>query len=583
MYMQDRGKRMRIWRLVLGIVMITIVCAGVCSAYNPGDPEFRAIYADAWHAGYRNSSEINTLISNAHYCNANTIVVEVRRRGDTIYTSVEPTASGFSSSFDALADLIQKCHSTSPRLDVQAWFVVWPIESDPPTSDPNHPYNRYPQYLTKTDTGATSISGDFWFDPGNPNAEQYTYNVIMDVVNRYDVDGINFDYIRYGYNNAGYNDVSVARFNARNGRTGQPSYGDSVWSLWRRDQVTNFVRKVYANAIAVKPNIKVTADCIAQGGAPTNLTNFQSSAAYVNCFQNWPAWMQEGILDMDIPMTYFSCATYPGYFDNWTCFIRNYVYNRQCAPVADVFSGEEGCLTSQLNVTRNSACGATNGAAIYCYSKMGSSMMNAAKAAWTTPAPIPTMPWKSLPTKGHIKGNVTFDGSVWIDGATITLTGPNNRTMYADGTGFFAFIYLPPGTTYTVTCTANGYGTVTTNNVHVVVGQVVDVPCDYPISTLTISNVLATETSTGATITWTTNADASSKVYYGLDRTCSLSTTEDATQVTSHSVPLIGLSPSTTYYYRVYSLNPGAPAAMSPVYALVTLPASPSPIIIESR
>lgn len=568
---------MHIRRLTLAIAVITVVCAGACSAYVAGSPEFRAIYVNAWADGLKTAGQINQLISDAHYCNANTIVAEVRRRGDTIYPSVEPTCSGFSSGFDSLADLIQKCHTTSPRLDVQAWFVVWPIESDPATTDPNHPYNRYRQYLTKTNTGATSIAGDYWFDPGNPGAEQYTYNVIMDVVNRYDVDGINFDYIRLGSGGSGYNDVSVTRFNSFSARYS----GD--FSLWRRDQITSFVRKVYANAIAVKPNIKVTADCISQGGAPADLSGFQSSAAYANCYQNWPAWMQEGILDMDIPMAYFDCATYPGYFDAWTCFVRNYAYNRQCAPAADVFAGEEGCLTSQLNVTRNSACGATNGAAIYCYSKMTSSIMNAARAAWTTPAAVPTMPWKSAPTKGHIKGNVTFAGSIWIDGASISLTGPTSRSMYADGTGFFAFIDLPPGS-YTLTCTAPAYGVLTKPCV-VTAGHVTSVDCDYPLSTLIISNVQAgAETQSGATITWTTNAGASSRVYYGLDRTCSSSTVEYDTSptVTSHSVPLTGLLPGTTYYYRVYSVYPGVPSALSSVCALVTKPSSPADIIIEA-
>jgi uncharacterized lipoprotein YddW (UPF0748 family) len=582
MYIRDRGKRMHILRLTLAVVVITIVCAGVCSAYTAGSPEFRAIYADAWHNGCMNASQINQLISDAHSCNANTIVAQVRRRGDTIYPSSEPTASGFSSGFDSLADLIQKCHSTSPRLDVQAWFVVWPIASDSAVpSNPNHPYNRYRQYLTKDSTGQTDISGDFWFDPGHPGAEQYTYNIIMDVVNRYDVDGINFDYIRFGGGGAGYNDVSVARFNSASARYA----GD--FSAWRRDQVTNFVRKVYANAIAVKPNIKVTADCYAGSPAPVDLADFNlRSQAYTKFFQNWPAWMQEGILDMDLPMDYIDCSGgYAGLYDPWVCFTHNYVYNRQCAIAPGVYY--PSCLTSQLLDTRNLSCGTTNGAAVYAYNALqlgGQPMFDAIRAVWTTPAAVPVMPWKtSAPTKGHIKGNVTFAGSIWIDGAAITLTGPVNRTMYTDGTGFFAFIDLPQGT-YTVTCVANGYGTITKSSLHVYVGQVVSADCDYPLSTLIISNVQAgSETQSSAIITWTTNAASSSKVYYGPDRTCSQSTTEDNTQVTSHSVTVTGLSPGTTYYYRVYSMFSGVPAAMSSICAVVTSPATPADIIIESR
>ena len=559
--------------LLAALFVLVLSCAAV--AYNPGDPEFRAIYVNAWGSGLKNSAEIDQLVATARYCNANAIVAQVRRRGDTIYPSIEPTASGFSSSFDSLAYLIQKCHNGTPRLEVHAWFVVWPIAGTPPTNE-NHPYKKYPQYLTKTDSGETFIADDYWFDPGHPGAEQYTCDIIMDVVNRYDVDGINFDYIRYGYGNAGYNDVSVARFNSFSSRYG----GD--FSLWRREQVTNFVRKVYANAIAVKPNIKVSADVIGGTPAPTDLTTFQSkSQAYTKYFQNFPAWMQEGILDMDITMAYFDCnGEYAHCYDPWVCFTRNYAYNRHAIVAPGVYSS--GCLATQLDHTRTLPCGPTNGAAVYAYHALNSSMQSAIRSVWTTPAPVPTMPWKTSPTKGHMKGNVTFGGSTWIDGATISITGPTSRSMYADGTGFFAFIDLPAGN-YTLTCTANGYGVIT-QSVQVNLGQVTTANCDYPISTLIISDIQVTnETTSGATITWTTNAGSSSKVYYGLDKTCSSSTTENSTQVTAHSVTLGGLQPNRTYYFKVYSLNPGAPAALSTVCALVTRPATPVDIIIESR
>lgn len=579
---------MHILRLTLAIVVLLTLCAGACSAYNPGDPEFRAIFVSAWSVGCRNSAEIDQLVANAHACNANTIVAQMRRRGDTFYPSpYEPWATGIAPGFDALAYLVQKCHSTSPRLDVQAWFVVWPIASSGAIpSNPNHPYNRYPQYLTKTDTGSTDIGGEYWFDPGNPNAEQYTYNVMMDVVNRYDVDGINLDYIRYAYDNIGYNDVSVARFNARYGRTGLPSSADASWRAWRRDQVTNFVRKVYANAIAVKPNMKVTADVFCSTPAATSDANWPAAPAYNRYFQDWRAWMEEGIVDLSNPMSYFDCTgDYASYFGYWTCFSRSHQYNRQTAMTISITGKGTDCAVQQMLQARQQSCpGVPSGAgmSIYSYSSIDQSMLNAMRSVWTTSAPVPAMTWKTAPTKGHIMGNVTFAGTVWIDGATISLTGAANRSMIADGTGFFAFIDLPHGD-YTVTCNANGYG-VATNNVHVDVGQVVSADCDFPLSTLIISNVVAGgETGSGATITWNTNAASSSKVYYGQDRTCSSSTTEDATQVTSHSVTLGGLSPGTTYFYRVYSLNSGAPAAMSPVYALVTTPARPADFIVESR
>ena len=63
---------------------------------------------------------------------------------------------------------------------------------------------------------------------------------------------------------------------------------------------------------------------------------------------------------------------------------------------------------------------------------------------------IPDRPWKTNPTKGHISGRVTIFGThAWADGATVNITGPESRTQLCDGTGFYAFIDLTPGT-YTI-------------------------------------------------------------------------------------------------------------------------------------
>ena len=62
---------------------------------------------------------------------------------------------------------------------------------------------------------------------------------------------------------------------------------------------------------------------------------------------------------------------------------------------------------------------------------------------------IPDMPWKSSPSTGHIMGTVTIHGTgAWADGAAINLTGPVSRAQTNDGTGFYAFIDLPPGKHY---------------------------------------------------------------------------------------------------------------------------------------
>ena len=82
-----------------------------------------------------------------------------------------------------------------------------------------------------------------------------------------------------------------------------------------------------------------------------------------------------------------------------------------------------------------------------------------------------------------------------------------------------------------------------------------EVSLAYDETAATISAVSATASSTGATITWTTNLDASSRVAYGLTDSYGTTTAETDTtpRVSSHSVILSGLASCTTYHYRVYS------------------------------
>ena len=76
----------------------------------------------------------------------------------------------------------------------------------------------------------------------------------------------------------------------------------------------------------------------------------------------------------------------------------------------------------------------------------------------TNPVPLfatavttPVMTWKTAPTLGHLKGTIrNAAASNELDGAIVSLAGPVTRVQTNDGTGFYGFAHLPPGS-YTVT------------------------------------------------------------------------------------------------------------------------------------
>jgi len=86
-------------------------------------------------------------------------------------------------------------------------------------------------------------------------------------------------------------------------------------------------------------------------------------------------------------------------------------------------------------------------------------------------------------------------------------------------------------------------------------GQVIAVTSGAPDTTAPTITAVATSalTGTSVTITWTTNEPADSQVEYGPTTSYGTSTILNTSPVLSHSVPIAGLNPTTTYHYRVKS------------------------------
>jgi uncharacterized lipoprotein YddW (UPF0748 family) len=581
-------------------------------AMNAPAQEFRALWVDAFNPGFRSASEVSQLVADARTGNCNAVVVEVRKRGDAYYNShYEPKATNvWPQSYDPLADLCAKAHNTNngPRVEVHAWIVTYPIwnNSDTNAAPTNHPVRLHLDWLSETE-GGTQFSGNYVFDPGHPGVQQHTFNVAMDIITNYDVDGLNFDYIRYFDSTWGYNDVAIARFNLRYGRSGRPASGDALWKQFRRDQVTALVRKVYLSAIAVNPQVKITVDTI--GGYPgvtTDADFVNRSQAYKDRLQDWRAWMEEGILDMNILMAYFNQAgQYAPDWTNWNAYVKDRRYNRHSVVGPGIYLNSMANALFQMRYTRRPSLAGNyaDGVCGYSYNQPTSdgtpratflAALTSTNTSWrfetnpvplfATPATPPPMPWKTTPTKGHLKGFVCGGTtSNPLDGATVTLTGPVNRTQMSDATGFYGFVDLVPGT-YSVAATMPGLGA-GTNAATVAVGAVTTVNLLIGTNDTTapvISNVAAINVSdASATITWTTDEPADSVVESGPTTGYGTSVTNTAL-VQSHSLTLPGLNANSPYHYRVKSKDAASNRATSADFAFATLPAGAvSDLIID--
>lgn len=446
---------------------ILLMMGSITHARNDASPEFRGIWVDGFNEGIKTREQVDTLLKRVRSANMNAVVVQVRKRGDAYYNShYEPRATDMAPGFDSLGYLVEKAHSEKPYVEVHAWLNACAVGGNP---DPQSITSLHRDYLSLSDIGEDYDREATKIDPGHPGALEWTVRCYLDVIRQYDVDAVHFDFIRYGGRNWGYNPTSLQRFRERYNipADDKPRWYDWRWMKWRRDNITNIVRKVYALGMDANPKARLSAATICWGNGPDDLAAWMHrSSAYMAIWQDWRAWMEEGLLDMNIPMAYFQETRNAAFWDNWTRFIKDHRYGRRAAPGAGVWLNTIPQSISQLAETRlpTDAGNHADGLCMYAYSGTHRDVADQPKVdkdgfftavregLFPAPAPLPDYPERDRPTDALVKGTLlrAADGG-WCDPADVKLWRGRrliNERM-TDGTGFYAFVHLPPGR-YTV-------------------------------------------------------------------------------------------------------------------------------------
>jgi uncharacterized lipoprotein YddW (UPF0748 family) len=503
--------------------------------------EVRGFWVDTFNTTMNTHTDVANVVAQAVAANANTIFAQVRRRGDSWYlNSLEPLAdrTPIQPAFDPLQDLILEAHTYG--LEVHAFVIVNAIWNRAPSlfppTDPGHAFNLHGGYdpatntiaagpgtwLTRTlipdGTAAISLQGhrfgsEFYIDAGHPDAAKYTVDVLMHLVRHYDLDGLHLDRIRYPDisiagqtpstgTSVGYNATSIARFQRGHGiapGAPPPAQNDALWSQWRRDQVTSLVRRIYVDAVAIRPAIKISGAFIAFGSGPVTESGWASAEAYWRVYQDWRAWTEEGIVDIAIPMIYQRehLASGRTAFDRWNDWVRDHQYGRAAMMGLGPFLNSiEGTLPQVRRALQPSAAGnrnlgvnlfslATSNVAVAAnplslppnqntparpFAEFASGLLAGRSTSGLTlfedpslnpvpifeqPAAIPVLPWKASPRTGHLRGSVRDETGAVVDTGAVTVervadgTSPAaGRALVAtasDGNGYYAGVDLAPG------------------------------------------------------------------------------------------------------------------------------------------
>jgi uncharacterized lipoprotein YddW (UPF0748 family) len=493
---------------------------------GPGEGQIRALWVDAFHDGVKTVTQIDRLIDDALGAGVNTLIVQVRRRGDAYYNRTDeprtedPTLQRGLDALQLTIDRVRAANAGLARaggaragLEVHAWIATVPIwnRKDRPPADPRHAFNRHgpdaqgeASWISLDDKGEAWDGDNYSLDPGHPDAARYIAEVAAEIVRAYDVDGIHLDLIRYAGVQWGYNPVSVDRFRRSRGGSGPPAASDARWQQWRRDQVTALVRRIYLDTLAVKPRLKVSAATIGWGSGPVDDRGWRNSSAYRNVFQDWVGWAEDGIVDVVMPMNYDDdrIDAQRRWFDQWTDWQRKRRGQRHVVAGVGLFLNEPAAGLAQIRraLEPSRSGDRLDGVALYSYAVSNAPARGESEpetpnvdflrslvepSAWggdaappfAQPAAPPAMPWKDSPG-AHVRGlarrltpGLTSEAQA-LDGATVRLAGPASIVLQTDGNGYFGAAGLRPGR-YTVSVDAAG-ATVGQSTVELRAGEVLN-------------------------------------------------------------------------------------------------------------
>ena len=332
------------------LALLTLALPAPHAAPAAADTETRALWVLRTSLGSADS--IGTLVRTARDHGFNTLLVQVRGRGDAYFASgIEPRAADLQrkpTTFDPLATVLAQAHEAGLR--VHAWVNVNLVSSaaDLPVA-PTHLVHRHPEWLmvprdlvqelskvpeespayvgklarwTRAQTSAP-IDGSqpgraaqptlegLYTSPILPAAADHINAVVRDLVTRYAVDGVHLDYARYPTERFDYSRGAIRAFRdaVRPQLVGAvrrevdgfeaedplayPDTFPNEWKAFRISRLTSLVGRLRTTVKTARPDALVTV-----ATAP------DINEARDHRLQDWARWLQAGLVDAVCPMAY---------------------------------------------------------------------------------------------------------------------------------------------------------------------------------------------------------------------------------------------------------------------------------------
>ena len=304
-------------------------------------------------------AELIRIFDRAVELNLNAIVLQVRPAADALYPSqLEPWSEYLTGQagappsplYDPLRFAVDEAHRRG--LELHAWFN--PYRARHPSAETEHSAEHISKARPRL---VRSYGRHLWMDPGEPEVRAHSLAVVLDVVRRYDIDGVHLDDYFYPYpetDSAGRpidfpDEPSWQRYRAGGGRMSR--------SDWRRENVNTLVRELYEGIHREKPWVRFGISPFGwwRPNVPPGVgTAFDQ---HEQLYADARKWIREGWVDYYTPQLYWAISRpdlpYPILLRWW---IEQNVHGRHMWPgnftsrVPREWRAEE--ITDQIWVTR---------------------------------------------------------------------------------------------------------------------------------------------------------------------------------------------------------------------------------------
>ncbi len=291
---------------LLGTIMTATACA------HAADPEYRGTWLTTTaNDAIATPADSAATMQRLREIGLNTVYVETWKNGYTQFPSdtleavvgvdrrpalvpqdpSDPPQRHARPGRDLLQETLIQAHRNG--LIYIAWFEYGFMAAYKDTD--NHLRRMKPDWLTQTRDGElVSDQNPFvWMNPLKPEVQDFLLNLVLEAVEKYDLDGVQLDDRIALPVTMGYDPYTTQLYaQEHGGRLPPDDPRDPAWVQWRADKVTEFAERFYRTLKEARPNLIVS---ISPAIYPWSLENY--------CC-DWPRWAARGWMEEYVPQCY---------------------------------------------------------------------------------------------------------------------------------------------------------------------------------------------------------------------------------------------------------------------------------------